>query len=79
MKAKPVLLLLSLLLSCMGLFGVEYRVTGDIDSDDRFAVEEILERAGERFLSTFRLDGNFRLDVYVCGNLEEFLRLTGVS
>jgi hypothetical protein len=79
MKSISVYLLLSSLLFCPGLFGAEYRVNGNIGSDDRCEVEEILERTGERFLSTFQLDGNFRLDVYVCSDLEEFLKLTGAS
>ncbi len=67
------------LLFCTGLSGVDYRVRGNVEPDDRQEVEEILEGVERRFLATFKLDNNFRLTVYVCVDLQEFLRMTGAS
>jgi hypothetical protein len=61
------------------LQALDVRVTGAVNQDDRYEVEIILEEAEKRFLPRFRLQNTGRLTVHVCGDLQEFKRLTGVS
>ncbi len=63
----------------IGLLGMEYRITGTIDGDERQEIENLLDEAEEEFLPRFELESNDRLNIYVCKDLQEFLRHTGVS
>ena len=73
------LLFLFGLMCAAALDAGEYHITGAVKPADREEVETLLREAETAFLSTFRLDANFRLKVHVCRDLGEFLRLTRAS
>lgn len=59
--------------------GMDYRINGNVEEGDREAIETLLNKAENTYLSMFKMDGNDRLDIYVCKDLPEFTKLTGVE
>ncbi|MCU0286852.1 MAG: hypothetical protein MUF15_10680 [Acidobacteria bacterium] len=58
---------------------MEYRINGYITEWDRQEIEDILSEAENVYLSKFKLDGNSRLNIYVCKDLPEFIKFTGAG
>lgn len=58
---------------------MDYRINGNVEEGDRQELEAILSEAENAYLSMFKLDGNDRLDIYICKDLPEFIKLTGVE
>jgi hypothetical protein len=75
--------LMSFLSCCIFLWsclnGIDCRIMGNVDPDGRDEIEAILNDAGEDYLPMFKLDGNSRLDIYVCKDAQEFVKRTGAD
>ncbi|HLP61054.1 MAG TPA: hypothetical protein VK186_19595 [Candidatus Deferrimicrobium sp.] len=78
-RRYPYFLSLIYILLPFALNGMDYRIDGYVTEGDRQEIEDILSEAENTYLPKFKLDGNYRLNIYVCKDLPEFIKLTGAG
>ncbi len=80
-KLLPIHTLITILLMVFSvqITASHYRITGSVTPAERLEIESLLQEVGRRYLPEFKLGPEVRLTVYVCGDLQEFLKLTRAS